>query len=148
MHCLRAWIGPCALALVTIIACQWIVPLHGEEPITPISMILVNPSALHRKLLKVEGIVEEVIPYQLHDGALGCGARFKVTDPTGTVQVSLLQHCRIADKLPTIVNEGLRVIVEGTMEAPSTVVRNPNGKDNDVVLQARSVMPSVVKKTP
>jgi hypothetical protein len=137
-----------AIAVLTIVTCEWVVPVQAEEPITSIRMILDNPSALHRKLLKVEGVVEEVIPYHLNDGALACGARFKVNDMTGTIHVSVLQHCQLRNERPTIVNEGSRVIVEGTLEAPSNVVRNPSGRENEVVIQARSVVPSVGKKTP
>ncbi len=67
---------------------------------------------------------------------------------TGTIHVSVLQHCHLGNERPTIVNEGSRVIVEGTLEAPSNVVRNPSGRENEVVIQARSVVPSVGKKTP
>jgi hypothetical protein len=46
------------IALLFIIACECAVTVGAEEPITPIGMLLVNPSAFHRKLLKVEGIAK------------------------------------------------------------------------------------------
>lgn len=127
-------------ALITSCGCA--VTVRAEEPITPISMLLVNPSAFHRKLLKVEGIAEEVRPYSKYDVTSVCGARFKVTDATGTIEVSFRQHCQVGDEKATFVNEGSRVIVEGTMEAPSAVVRNPDGKDNEFAIYARSVVPA------
>lgn len=128
--------------LLTLIVFVSTVIVLAEEPITPIGMLLVNPSAFHRKLLKIEGIADEVRPYHLHEVTSVCGARFKVTDATGTIEVSFRQHCQVGDEKATFVNEGSRVIVEGTMEAPPDVVRNPNGKDNEFAIYARSVMPA------
>ena len=42
----------------------------------------------------------------------------------------------------TLVNEGSRVLVEGSMEAPSSMVRNSDGTQNEAAIQARSVVPS------
>jgi hypothetical protein len=129
------------IAALSITACESVVTIQAEEPITPISMILVNPSAFHRKLLKIEGIAEGVRPYSLFDITSVCGASFKVTDDTGTIEVSFRQRCQVGEEKATFVNEGSRVIVEGSLEAPSSVVRN-EGKDHEVALYARSVVPS------
>ena len=135
-------IRSCVSAVLSLIACASAVIVLAEEPITPIGMLLVNPSAFHRKLLKIEGIADEVRPYQLQDITSVCGARFKVTDATGTIEVSFRQRCLVGDEKATFVSEGSRVIVEGTMEAPPEVVRNPNAKDNEFAIYARSVVPS------
>ena len=127
----------CVMAGLILIACTSAVIVLAEEPITPIGMLLVNPSAFHRKLLKIEGLAEEVRPYHLQDITSVCGARFKVTDATGTIEVSFRRHCQVGDERATFVNEGSRVIVEGTMEAPPGVIRNPSGKENEFAIYAR-----------
>ena len=132
----------CTIAALGLIACQSVTTIEAEEPITPISMILVNPSAFHRKLLKVEGIAKEVRPYATYELASICGARFKVTDDTGTIEVSFRQKCQAGEEKAAFVNEGARVVVEGSMEAPSSMIRNSDGTENELALQARSVVPS------
>jgi hypothetical protein len=130
----------CAIAAITMIAGAGGVTLQAEEPITPIGMLLVNPSAFHRKLLKVEGVVKEVRPYSKYEVTSVCGASFKLTDNTGTIEVSFRQLCRVGQEQATLANEDSRVIVEGSMEAPSSVVRNPDGKENEFAIYARSVV--------
>ena len=132
----------CVIALLIIIGGECAVNVGAEEPITPIGMLMVNPNAFHRKLLKVQGIANEVRPYAKADVVSSCGARFKITDETGTIEVSYRQLCQVGDERPTVVNEGTRVIVEGTMDAPSTVMRNPDGKENEVAIFAKSVVPA------
>jgi cytochrome c-type biogenesis protein CcmE len=136
----------CASAALIVIVGEATVILKAEEPITPIGMLLVTPSAFHRKLLKVEGIAKEVRPYSKYDVTSVCGASFKLTDETGTIEVSFRQLCQVGKEHATFVNEGSRVIVEGTMEAPSSVVRNPDGKDNEFAIYARSVVPASIAK--
>ena len=132
----------CVIALLIIIGCESAVNVRAEEPITPIGMLLVNPNAFHRKLLKVQGIVDEVRPYAKADVMTSsCGARFKITDETGTIEVSYRQLCQVGDERPTVIAEGTRVIVEGSMEVPSSVMRNPDGKENEVAIYAKSVVP-------
>ena len=131
----------CVIAFLTILAFECAVNVRAEEPITPIGMLLVNPSAFHRKLLKVQGRVDEVRPYSKVEVESSCGARFKITDESGTIEVSYRQLCQVGDERPTVVTEGTRVIVEGSMEAPSSVMRNPDGKENEVAIYAKSVVP-------
>jgi hypothetical protein len=130
----------CVSAVLILTVCASALVVLAEEPITPIGMLLVNPSAFHRKLLKIEGIAEKVRPYAMYDVTSVCGASFKVTDDTGTIEVSFRQRCQVGKERATFVNEGSRVIVEGTMEAPSNVVRNPDGKENEFAIFARSVV--------
>jgi hypothetical protein len=132
--------------VLILLVCVSAVTVLAEEPITPIGMLLVNPSAFHRKLLKIEGIAEKVRPYSMYDVTSVCGASFKVTDDTGTIEVSFRQRCQVGEERATFVNEGSRVIVEGTMEAPSDVVRNPNGRENEFAIYARSVVPAAAAK--
>lgn len=133
----------CVIALLIIVGYECALNVQAEEPITPIGMLLVNPNAFHRKLLKVQGIANEVRPYSKFEVEhSSCGARFKLTDETGTIEVSYRQLCQVGDERPTVVVEGTRVIVEGSMEAPSTVMRNPDGKENEVAIYAKSVVPA------
>ena len=72
----------------------------------------------------------------------GCGASFKLTDDTGTIEVSFRKLCQVGQEQATFVNEGNRVVVEESIEAPSSVVRNPDGKDNEFAIYARAVVPA------
>jgi len=132
----------CVIALLIITGSECALNVGAEEPITPIGMLMVNPNAFHRKLLKVQGIASEVRPYSYIDVASSCGARFKITDESGTIEVSYRQLCQVGDERPTVIAEGTRVIVEGSMEAPSSVMRNPDGKENEVAIYAKSVVPA------
>ena len=132
----------CAIATLLLMAFVAAIPATAEEPITPIGMLLIHPSAFHRKLLKVEGVVNEVRPYSKYEVTSVCGASFKLTDDTGTIEVSFRQLCQVGQEQATFVNEGSRVTVEGSMEAPSAVVRNPDGKDHEFAIYARSVVPA------
>ena len=132
--------------VAVLVATETALVVRAEEPITPIGMLLVNPSAFHRKLLKVEGTVKEVRPYSKYEVTSICGASFKLTDETGTIEVSFRQLCQVGKEQSTFVNEGSRVIVEGTMEAPSSVVRNPDGKENEFAIYARAVVPASTTK--
>ncbi|HSF67168.1 MAG TPA: hypothetical protein VLA67_07025 [Nitrospiraceae bacterium] len=136
----------CLAAVLILVAAGTALTVGAEEPITPIGMLLVNPSAFHRKLLKVDGVVKEVRPYSKYEVTSICGASFKVTDETGTIEVSFRQLCQVGKEQSTFVNEGSRVIVEGTMEAPSSVVRNPDGKENEFAIYARAVVPASTTK--
>jgi cytochrome c-type biogenesis protein CcmE len=132
----------CVIALLIITGSEFALNVGAEEPLTPIGMLMVNPNAFHRKLLKVQGIASEVRPYSYIDVASSCGARFKLTDETGTIDISYRLKCQVGEERATVVNEGTRVIVEGSMEAPSTVMRNPDGKENEVAIYAKSVVPA------
>ena len=138
----QRWVMAVLIGISLVVPCN----VQGEEPITPIGMLLVNPSAFHRKLLKVEGVVKEVRPYSKYEVTSVCGASFKLTDETGTIEVSFRLLCQVGKEQATFVNEGSRVIVEGTMEAPSSVVRNPDGKDHEVAIYARTVVPASTAK--
>lgn len=135
-------VGRCVIVLLILIGSEYALNVQAEEPIAPIGMLLVNPSAFHRKLLKVQGTVNEVRPYSLFEVSSSCGARFKITDESGTIEVSYRQRCQVGDERPTVIAEGTRVIVEGSMEAPSSVMRNPDGKENEVAIYAKSVVPA------
>ena len=136
----------CVVAVLVLVAIETALMVRAEEPITPIGMLLVNPSAFHRKLLKVEGTVKEVRPYSKYEVTSVCGASFKLSDETGTIEVSFRHLCQVGQEQATFVNEGSRVIVEGTMEAPSSVVRNPDGKENEFAIYARVVVPTPTGK--
>ena len=136
-----AFVSRMALALVAMAVCGWIVNGRAEEPITPIGSLLVNPSAFHRKLLKLEGTAKEVRPYSKFELTSVCGANFKLVDETGTIDIIYQLRCQYGGEQDPSVSEGTRVIVEGSMEAPSSVVRNQDGKENEFGIYALSVKP-------
>jgi hypothetical protein len=87
--------------------------------VTPIGLILSNPSAFHRKALKLEGIAKDVEPYSGYEAATRrpiCGADFKLEDDTGEIKVHYHAWCAAGEEQASTVVEGSRVIVEGSME--------------------------------
>jgi hypothetical protein len=134
--------GCCLSVLLTMVACGWSWSVKAEEPISPIGALLINPSAFHRKLLKLQGVATEVKTYSKYEVTSVCGAHFKLTDETGTIEVSYPLRCQIGEDRATFVFEGIQVIVEGSMEAPSSVVRNSDGKENEFGIFAQSVVPA------
>src|SRR5215467_5801297 len=96
-------VGRCVIVLLILIGSEYALNVQAEEPITPIGMLMVNPNASHRKLLKVQGIANEVQPYAKADVASSCGARFKITDETGTIEVSYRQLCQVGDERTTVI---------------------------------------------
>jgi hypothetical protein len=90
----------------------------------------------------LKGSPKEVRTYSKYEVTSVCGAHFKLTDETGTIDVSYPLRCQVGEERATFVVEGTRVIVEGSMEAPSSVIRNSDGKENEFGIYARSVVPA------
>lgn len=116
----------------------------AAEPVTGIGSLLVNPSAVHRKVVKLEGVAKNVV---VHAGSeLGtkqslCGAEFQLEDSSGTITVLYRSRCQIGALRATVVTEQMPCVVEGYMEAPPTMVRTPDGKDLGVRIMAHTVIP-------
>jgi hypothetical protein len=120
-------------------------PASAAEPITPIDSLLVNPTALHRKVLKLEGIATNVATYSGSEGGTNqslCGAEFQLEDGTGAITVLYHVRCQAGDQRAAIVSEKMRIIVEGHMEAPPTVMRGADGNDFGFRIVARQVTPA------
>ena len=116
----------------------------AAEPVTGIGSLLVNPSAVHRKIVKLEGVAKNVV---VHAGSeLGtkqslCGAEFQLEDSSGTITVLYRSRCQVGALRATVVTERMLCVVEGYMEAPPTMVRTPDGKDLGVRIMAHTVTP-------
>ncbi len=116
----------------------------AAEPVTGIGSLLVNPSAVHRKVVKLEGVAKNVV---VHAGSeLGtkqslCGAEFQLEDSSGTITVLYRSRCQVGALRATVVTERMLCVVEGYMEAPPTMVRTPDGKDLGVRIMAHTVTP-------
>jgi hypothetical protein len=114
------------------------------EPVTGIGSLLVNPSAVHRKVFKLEGVAKNVLA---HSGSeIGtkqslCGAEFELEDSSGRIAVLYRARCQVGAVRATVVTEGMACVVEGHMEAPPTTVRTPDGKDLGVRIMANTVIP-------
>lgn len=102
------------------------------EPVTPIGFLLVNPSAVHRKIFRLEGVAKHVVA---HSGSeIGtkqalCGAEFELEDSSGTIPVLYRVRCQVGTQRAAEIAEGMRCVAEGHMEAPPTMIRTPDGKD-------------------
>lgn len=116
----------------------------AAEPVTGIGSLLVNPSAVHRKVVKLEGVAKNVV---VHAGSeLGtkqslCGAEFQLEDSSGTITVLYRSRCQVGALRATVVTERMPCVVEGYMEAPPTMVRTQDGKDLGVRIMAHTVTP-------
>ena len=77
-------------------------PSWSAEPVTPIGFLLVNPSAAHRKVMKLEGVAKAVAVYSgIESGTKQalCGADFKLEDDTGTIDVVYHVRCQAGEEL-------------------------------------------------
>ena len=116
----------------------------GAEPVTGIGSLLVNPSAVHRKVVKLEGVAKNVVVHagsELGTKQLLCGAEFQLEDSSGTITVLYRSRCQVGALRATVVTERMPCVVEGYMEAPPTMVRTPDGKDLGVRIMAHTVTP-------
>lgn len=117
----------------------------AAEPVTPIGMLLVNPSAMHRKVFKLEGVVKNVAVYSGTETSSNqslCGADFDLEDDTGTIGVLYHVRCQSGSQRAAVVGNGMRLVVNGYMEAPSTVMRYSDGTDFGAKFMAQSVDPA------
>ena len=112
------------------------------EPVTGIGFLLVNPSALHRKVFKLEGVAKNVAVHSGNEVGTNqplCGAEFELEDSSGTIAVVYRARCEVGGLRAAVVTEHMRCVVEGHMEAPPTMIRTPDGKDLGVRIIAHTV---------
>lgn len=104
-----------------------------------------NPSAMHRKVFKLEGSAKNVAAYSGTENSSKrplCGADFDLEDDTGTIGVLYHVRCQSGGQRAAVVREGMRLVVDGYMEAPPTMLRYSDGKDFGVNFMAQSVAPA------
>ena len=114
------------------------------EPVTPIDTLLVNPTAMHRKVFKLEGTAKNIAVYSGMENSTNrplCGADFDLEDETGTIPVLYHVRCEASGQRAAVVGEGMRVVVDGYLDAPPTVLRNSDGKDFGMRFMGASVAP-------
>ncbi len=86
----------------------------AAEPVTGIGSLLVNPSAVHRKVVKLEGVAKNVV---VHAGSeLGtkqslCGAEFQLEDSSGTITVLYRSRCQVGALRATVVTPARPVLM-------------------------------------
>ncbi len=94
--------------------------LAGEP--TPVQDILANPDAYHLRLVTVHGTardIEPLAPYTLSNGVTCYGAYlFRLDDDTGTLPVAVLGVCGVPVFRDPEVEEGDRVTLTATIQAP------------------------------
>jgi hypothetical protein len=114
------------------------------EPVTPIGSLLVNPSAVHRKVFKLEGMAKHVVAHsgsEIGTNQALCGAEFELEDSSGTIPVLYRVRCQVGTQRAAVVTEGMRYVAEGHMEAPPTMIRTQDGKDLGFRVIAHTVTP-------
>ncbi len=93
----------------------------ADEP-TPVQDILANPDAYHLRLVTVHGTardIEPLDPYLLPTGVTCYGAYlFRLDDETGSLPVAVLGICGVPVFRDPEVEEGDRVTVTATIQAP------------------------------
>ena len=135
-------IGWNSVLLFTAVVFAWNSNSWSEEPVTPIGLLLTNPSAFHRRALRLEGITKDVANYSGYEVPIQrplCGADFTLVDDTGAIDVLYHVRCSAGQEQASVVAEGAHVTVEGSMEAPSSVQRMPDGKQFEFKVYAHTV---------
>ncbi|MEC4890322.1 MAG: hypothetical protein RI101_09715 [Nitrospira sp.] len=143
----RDWRRIVGIACIGGMVLGWSLQSWAAEPVTPIGTLWGNPSALHRKVMKLEGIAKAVVGYSGTDLGTNqalCGADFKLDDETGSIDVAYHVRCQAGEDRATTVVDGQRVSVDGYLEAPPTMLHTGEGKDLGVMFVARTV--TIVKR--
>lgn len=132
-------------ALVVILLLGGTVQSWSAEPVTPIGWLLINPSSIHRKVVRLEGVVKDVSIYSGHELPTNrpiCGADFKLEDDTGVIEVLYHVRCEAGQEQAHTVTEGMRIVVQGTMDALPTNIRTDDGKEAGYRVYADTIQPS------
>jgi hypothetical protein len=114
------------------------------EPVTPIGSLLVNPSAFHRKVLKLEGVAKNVAVFSGREPGSNqalCGADFELEDSSGKISVLYHVRCQVGTARAAVVTEGMPCVADGYMEAPPTMMRTQDGKDLGFRIIAHTITP-------
>jgi hypothetical protein len=132
-------------ALVVILLLGGTVQTWSAEPVTPIGWLLINPSSVHRKVVKLEGVVKDVAIYSGRETTTNrpiCGAEFKLEDDTGVIEVLYLVRCQAGQEQAQTVTEGMRIVVQRTMDALPANIRTEDGKDAGYRVLADTILPA------
>lgn len=132
-------------ALVVILLLGGTVPSWSTEPVTPIGWLLINPSSIHRRVVRLEGVVKDVAIYSGREVPTNrpvCGADFKLEDDTGVIEVLYHVRCEAGQEQAHTVTEGMRIVVQGTMDALPTNIRTDDGKEAGYRVYADTILPS------
>jgi len=115
--------------LVTILAFHWLgwsvvgsAWVSAAEPIA-IQEILDEPKSFHLKQVTLRGIVRNVTPldpYKVQAGTMCYGAYlFSLEDETSTINVAVYGRCGIPTVKDPDVDDGQRIELAATIQAPS-----------------------------
>lgn len=113
-----------AAAVLAGTVCLWLISSQAEaiEP-TEIQAILADPAVYHLRQTAVHGTVRRVQPldpYETPSGTRCYGAYlFQLDDDTGVIDVAVPGLCGIPLVKDPDVQEGDRVLIEATIQAPS-----------------------------
>ena len=132
-------------ALVVILLLGGTVQSWSAESVTPIGWLLINPSSIHRTVVRLEGVVKDVAIYsgrELPTNRPICGADFKLEDDTGVIEVLYHVRCEAGQEQAHTVTEGMRIVVQGTMDALPTNIRTDDGKEAGYRVYADTIQPS------
>ena len=119
-----AYLANMTVAVLTGMVCLWLTSSQAEaiEPIE-IQAILADPSVYHLRQTALQGTVrrvEPLDPYETPSGTRCYGAYlFQLDDDTGIIDVAVTGLCGIPVVKDPDVQEGDRVFVEATIQAPS-----------------------------
>jgi len=114
---------------VTILAFHWLgwsavgsTKVSAAEPIA-IQEILDEPKSFHLKQVTLRGIVRNVTPldpYKVQAGTMCYGAYlFSLKDETSTINVAVYGRCGIPTVKDPDVDDGQRIELAATIQAPS-----------------------------
>ncbi len=138
MRHLTSGLALCGIVLLTV-GDGW-----TAEPVTPIGSLLVNPSAVHRKIFRLQGVAKRVVAHsgsEIGTNQALCGAEFELEDNSGTIPVLYRVRCQVGTQRATVITEGMPCVAEGHMEAPPTMIRTQDGKDLGFRIIAHTVTP-------
>lgn len=120
MICAVARIGVILISALVVTLAS--IPTEAAESIS-IQDILSDPTAHHLRQVSLKGIVREVEPldpYETPAGTRCYGAYlFRLDDDTGIIAVAVTGICGVPLVKDPDVEEGERVLVEATIQAPS-----------------------------
>ncbi|MGZ8366933.1 MAG: hypothetical protein ACXWWG_11535 [Nitrospira sp.] len=115
-------IAPLVIALLTLLGVDRPIPVWAEEP-TSIQQILEEPRVYHLRRVILRGIARDVQPlepYPIANGDNCYGAYlFRLEDDEATIPVAVLGICGRPVVRDPEVEDGDRVEVSATIQAPS-----------------------------
>jgi hypothetical protein len=112
------------------------------ESVTSIRHIVHNPTSFHRQAVTLHGVVKEVVPYDAKDwfNQSLCNEEFTLQDETGEITIFWMTRCQAGEEKAVPVTVGEHLLVSGTVDAPPTNIKSPNGTDFGFRVMAVRVM--------